>query len=118
MFTKIISEKGFLFPVLALAGLLTVAPPVFSQTQRMEGRQESAVRSKKAVQKPRKPGKRAGSQGTAVKGGRKPGMLNRPAGKKVETPSTGAGKPSRDCDPASGGGRSLFEAIKLSCRGD
>jgi hypothetical protein len=40
MFTKIISKKGFLFPVLALAGLLTVAPPVFSQTERMEGRQE------------------------------------------------------------------------------
>jgi hypothetical protein len=47
MFTKIISKKGFLFPVLALTGLLTVAPPVFSQTggmerrdDRQEGRQE------------------------------------------------------------------------------
>jgi hypothetical protein len=40
MFTKIMSKKGFLFPVLALAGLLSVAPPVFSQTQGMEGRQE------------------------------------------------------------------------------
>jgi hypothetical protein len=55
------------------------------------------VRSKKAVQKPRMPGKRAGSQGTAVKGGKMPGMPNRPAGKKVETPSKGAGKPSEYC---------------------
>jgi hypothetical protein len=57
---------------------------------------KAAVRSKKAVQKPRKPDKRAGSQGTAVKGGRMPGMPNRPAGKKVETPGKGAGKTSRD----------------------
>ena len=40
MFTKIISQKGFLFPVLALAGLLIVAPPVFSQTQGMERRDD------------------------------------------------------------------------------
>ena len=110
MFTKIMSQKGFLFPVLALAGLLTVAPPVFAQTQeseqsRSEGRQDKRVRSKKAVQKPRMPGKRAGSQGIAVKGGKMPGRPNRPAGKKVETPSMGAGKAgktSKDCDPASG----------------
>ena len=42
MFTKIMSMKGFLFPVMALSGLLTVVLPVFSQTQRMEGRQEKA----------------------------------------------------------------------------
>jgi hypothetical protein len=54
----------------------------------------SAVRSKKAVQKPRMPGKRAGSQGTAVKGGKMPERPNRPAEMKVETPSMGAGKPA------------------------
>jgi len=40
MFTKTISKKGFLFPVLTLAGLLSVAPPVFSQTQGMERRDD------------------------------------------------------------------------------
>jgi hypothetical protein len=40
MFTKIIFEKGFLFPVLALSGLLTVAPPIFSQTAGMERRED------------------------------------------------------------------------------
>ena len=40
MFTKIMSKKSFLFPVLALATLLIVAPPVFSQTQGMERRED------------------------------------------------------------------------------
>ena len=66
-----------------------------------EADKKAAVRGKKAVQKPRMPDKRAGSQGTAVAGGRKPGMPNRPAGKKVETPGKGAGKTIREFDPAS-----------------
>jgi hypothetical protein len=40
MFRQIISQKLFLFPVLALAGLLTVAPPAFSQTGGMERRDD------------------------------------------------------------------------------
>jgi hypothetical protein len=66
MFTKIISQKGFLFAVLALAGLLTVAPPVFSQTERMEGRQgkrgekqEGRSEAKEARQEGRESGDRS-----------------------------------------------------------
>ena len=40
MITKIMSQKGFLFSVLGLAGLLTVSPPVFSQTGGMERRED------------------------------------------------------------------------------
>ena len=60
MFTKIISQKRFLFPVLALAGLLTVAPPAFSQTAGMErrgdrrgGRQEGRGERQEGRQKAR-----------------------------------------------------------------
>jgi hypothetical protein len=65
MFNKSLSKTGFLFSALALAGLLAVAPPVFSQTQRMEGRQEKRgekQEGRKEAKEARKEGRESGNR--------------------------------------------------------